>query len=209
VAELRERIEKIDSELLSWAEKHLAKVSLQNGNTDDARTAADLAESLVREQDAHAWFEDELDLDARYEPCFKDEDIATVRNARRILRPDLTYLRKVLPSLSDLPDAARLAGLHQDLVGAAELEHRLTNESFPVLSITVHNAAARAEAVLPLLEEIIEFFDVLSDHPWSLPNLRNVATQWTRWRRYTSVQRINPKYVRNCGPPARDASQRR
>ncbi len=130
VVELREKIEKIDREMLAWAEKHLTKISLRNENGDSARTAAELAESLVREQDKHAWLDDELDLDAMHEPRFTDEDVAAVRNARRVLGSDLTYLGKVLPSLSDLPDSASLAGLHQDLVGAANLEQRIAKDSF-------------------------------------------------------------------------------
>ncbi|MBI4523878.1 MAG: hypothetical protein HY695_08720, partial [Deltaproteobacteria bacterium] len=166
VVELREKIEKIDREMLAWAERHLTKISLRDENDDGARTAAELAESLVHEQDKHAWLDDELDLDAMHEPCFTDEDVAAVRKARQVLGSDLTYLGKVLPSLSDLPDSASLAGLHQDLVGAANLEQRITKESFPVLSTTVRNAAVRAEALLTVLEEVIEFFDAIIDKPW-------------------------------------------
>jgi hypothetical protein len=166
VVELREKIEKIDQELLAWAKKHLTKISLRNEKGEDDRTAAELAEYLVGEQDKHAWLKDELDLDAKHEPRFTDEDVAAVRTARKLLGADLTYLGKVLPSLSDLPDSASLAGLHQDLVGAANLEQRIANESFPVLSITARDAASRAETLLTIIEHVIEFCDATTDKLW-------------------------------------------
>ena len=99
VVELREKIEKIDQELRTWAEKHLTKISLRNEKSEDALMAAELAEHVVREQDKHSWLHDELDLDAKHEPRFTDEDVAAVRTARKVLGADLTYLGKVLPSL--------------------------------------------------------------------------------------------------------------
>ncbi|MGE5306570.1 MAG: AAA domain-containing protein [Alphaproteobacteria bacterium] len=166
VVELRGKIEKIDRELLSWAERHLTKISVRSENGGDLRTAAELAEFLVREQDKHAWLDEQLDLDEAHEPRFTDEDIAAIRNARRVLGTDLTYLDKVLPSLSDLPDSASLGALHQDLVGATNLEQRIANESFPALSVTARDATTRAERLLTVLEEVIEFFDASSDKPW-------------------------------------------
>jgi transcription elongation GreA/GreB family factor/very-short-patch-repair endonuclease len=176
VVELREKIEKLDQELLAWAEKHLTKISLRNKKAEDGRTAAELAEYLVREQDKHAWLDDELDLDPKHEPYFTDEDIAAVRTARKVLGIDLTYLGKVLPSLSDLPDSTMLAALHQDLVGAANLEQRIANESFPLMSITARDAATRAETLLTIIEEIIEFFDATTDKLW----LVRVLELWRR-----------------------------
>jgi transcription elongation GreA/GreB family factor/very-short-patch-repair endonuclease len=176
VVELRAKIEKIDRELLTWAEKHLTKIPFHNVEGEDARTAAELAEFLVREQDKHGWLTDELDLDETHEPRFTHEDITAIRAARKVLGSDLTYLGKVLPSLSDLPDSTSLAGLHQDLVGAANLEQRIANESFPALSITARNAAARAETLLTVLEEVIEFFDATIDKAW----LTRIFESWRR-----------------------------
>ena len=86
--------------------------------------------------------------------------------ARKVLGADLTYFGKVLPSLSDLPDSTSLAGLHQDLVGAANLEQRIAGESFPALSMTARDAASRAETLLTIIEQVIEFFDATTDKLW-------------------------------------------
>ena len=92
--------------------------------------------------------------------------VAAVRIARKVLGADLTYLGKVLPSLSDLPDSTSLAALHQDLVGAANLEQRIADESFPALSITARDAASRADTLLAIIEQVIEFFDATTDKLW-------------------------------------------
>jgi hypothetical protein len=104
VVELRDKIEKIDQELLAWAKKHLAKISFRSEKGENELMPAELADHIVREQDKHAWLHDELDLDAKHEPRFTDEDVAAARSARKVLGADLTYLGKVLTSMSDLPD---------------------------------------------------------------------------------------------------------
>ncbi len=166
VIELRERIEKIDQELRGWAEKHLTKISLRSEKSEDGLTPAELAEHVVREQDKHAWLHDELDLDAKHEPRFADEDVAAARSARKALGADLVYLGKVLPSMADLPDATAIAGLHQNLIDAANLEQRIARESWPALSMTARDAASRAEELLTVIEHVIEFFDATADRRW-------------------------------------------
>jgi hypothetical protein len=165
VAELREKINKIDRELLTWAERHLTKISLDHENGEEL-TAAELAEHLVNEQDNHTWLRDELDLDPKHDPRFTEEDVALARSARRILGADLVYLSCLLPSMADLPDSNTIRGLHQDLVGAAKLDQRIAGEGLPALSMTARDAAIRAEALLTIIEQVIQFFDDTSDKPW-------------------------------------------
>jgi transcription elongation GreA/GreB family factor/very-short-patch-repair endonuclease len=166
VVELREKIEKIDRELLTWAEKHLEKVSLQNENAEDQLMAAELAELLVREQDKHHWLHDELDFDEMHEPRFTNDDVVAVRNARKVLGTDLAYITSVLPSMADLPDSAAIVALHQDLVGAANLDQRIVGGNLPALLVTVRDGATRAEALLKIVENVIEFFDASANKPW-------------------------------------------
>ncbi len=166
VAELRGKIDKIDRELRTWAEKHLTKITLGKEKSEDGLNPAELAERVVREQDQHAWLPDQLDLDAAFEPRFTDEDIAAARSARKALGTELAYLGKALPSMADLPDAGRVAALQQDLVSAADLERRIAQESLPALSNIARDAVSRAEALLPPIGQIIEFFDAIADKAW-------------------------------------------
>jgi hypothetical protein len=166
VAELREKIEKIDRELLNWAEKHLTRISLHPQKHGEELTPAELAEHLVNEREKHTWLGDELDLDLKHDPRFTEEDVAAARSARRILGADLVYFSSVLPSMADLPDSTTIRGLHHDLVGAANLDQRIAGEGLPALSMTTRDAAIRAEALLTAIEQVIQFFDDTTDKRW-------------------------------------------
>ena len=166
VVELREKIDKIDRELLNWAEKHLTKISLHHNKQEEDLTPAELAEHLVNERDNHTWLCDELDLDPKYDLRFMEEDVASARSARRSLGTDLVYLDCLLPSMADLPDSSAIRSLHQDLVGAANLDHRIAGEGLPILSMTTRDAGSRAEALLTAIEQVIKFFDDISEKPW-------------------------------------------
>src|SRR5262249_48743362 len=85
VVDLRKKIEKIDQELRAWADKHLTKIALRNEKGNDGLMPAELAEYVVREEEKHSWISDELDLDAKHEPCFTDNDVAAARSARKVL----------------------------------------------------------------------------------------------------------------------------
>ncbi len=166
VAELRAKIDKIDRELRTWAEKHLTKIALGKEKSEDGLMPAELAQGLVREQDQHVWLRDQLDLEANFDPLFGEEDVAAARRARKAVGVDLAYLGRALPSIADLADAVTVAALHQDLVAASNLEQRIADETLPVLSVTAPDAATRAEALLIPIQQTIEFFDATADKRW-------------------------------------------
>lgn len=176
VAELGGKIVKIDQELRAWAEKHLTRITLGNETNEQGLIPAELAERVIREQEQHAWLRDQLDLGGVFEPRFSDEDIAAARSARKALGTELIYLGKVLPRMADLPDAGRVAALHQELVGAAKFDQRIAQESLPPLSMMARDAVSRAQALLILIQEVIEFFDDTTDKPW-------LARMFELWRR--------------------------
>jgi transcription elongation GreA/GreB family factor/very-short-patch-repair endonuclease len=176
VAELRGKIKTIDNELRTWAEKHLTKISLGAGTNPDGLMPAELAEHVARERDKHTWLRDELDVEDKFEPLFADEDIAAARNARKALGADLTYFGTVLPSMADLPNATAIAGLHQNLIDASSLEERIARERLPALSMAARDAATRAESLLEVIEEVIEFLDATTERRW-------LAQLFEIWRR--------------------------
>jgi very-short-patch-repair endonuclease len=173
VAELHDKIDKIDRELLAWAEKHLTKVALKDQNE---MTPAELAEFLVREQYNHAWLLDELDLDPKNDARFTNEDVSAARAARKLLGFDLAYLGKTLPAVADLPDSSVITGLHEDLVSAVSIEQMIAGKHFPVLSLTARDAVPRAERLLNHIQEVIEFFDSAAGETW----LSRIFELWRR-----------------------------
>ncbi len=170
IAELQRRIDRIDTELLASAEKHLRRVGADK--SADGMLPIELAEHIVRNQSRFEWFMDRPTL----EPQFTDADIATARDARKALGVDLDYLSASLPSSSDLPDAATLAAIHRDLANAASIE-RDRRPDAPVMSLSEADALARAEVLIVPIKSIVAVHEVCRDAPW----LANLFAAWNRY----------------------------
>ena len=70
---------------------------------------------MVENQGLVEWIPDSLGIDPKFTPQFADTDIMRLREARRILGPDIDYLDASLPQLVEFPDAKKMLGVHQDL----------------------------------------------------------------------------------------------
>ena len=171
IGELRRRIAKIDSEMRAFADVHLRRVG--GGKDTDGILPIELAERIVRERDRHVWFIDRPELSDVGKPQFTDEDIGAIRVARRTLGLDLDYLGSVLPSVSDLPDAATLAAIHQDLAGAARIERDRKSDA-PVMSSSETDALVRAEALLASVKVLVTTHEACLAAPW----LNNLYVVW-------------------------------
>ena len=60
----------------------------------------------------------------------------------------------------------RIRGLHQDLVGAANLEQRFAREGLPALAMITSDATSRAESLLAVIEQVIDFFNDSTEKLW-------------------------------------------
>ena len=152
IAELQRRIAAIDAEMRGFAEKHLRPVPAVD--QPDGILPSELAERIVRERDRFDWFSDRPGSSDPQGLRFGDPDVATARNARKALGRDLDYLAATLPSIADLPDAATLASIHQDLANAARIERGRGSDA-PVMSSIEADALARAEILLAAVEALV------------------------------------------------------
>jgi hypothetical protein len=171
IAELERRIAKIDSEMRGFAEKHLQRIGA--GADTDGILPIELAERIVRDRDRHAWLSDRPEFSNAHKLNFDDEDVAAVRSARKALGRDLDYLGATLPSVSDLPDAASLAAIHQDLANAARIERGRRSDA-PVMSSSESDALVRAEALLAAVDALVIAHETCLDSPW----LANLYAVW-------------------------------
>jgi very-short-patch-repair endonuclease len=167
IVELDKRTERIDAEMRSFAEKHLRRIVADKD--EDGILPIELAERIVRDRERYSWFPDQLG--ASDKPDFNDEDMAAVRSARKILGNDLAYIDANLLSVSDLPDAASLAAIHNDLANAARIERTRRNDA-PVMAASESDALSRAEALLGAVDAIVAVHESCRDEPW-LTNLYN------------------------------------
>jgi len=174
ISELEGRIARIDAEIRGFAEKHLRRVGA--GKDTDGVLPIELAERIVRDRELYTWFSDRPDPSQAGALKFSDEDIAAARSARKALAGDLAYMGATLPSVADLPDAAALAAIHQDLANAALIERQRRADA-PMMSTSETDALARAEALLAAVEAIAAVHDACQSAPW-------LGSLYAAWRRH-------------------------
>jgi len=161
----------------------------------------ELALKIVGDRESHGWLPDHPGPESKYDPQFSDEDIAAVREARKALGENLVYLSKALPSIADLPDAAMISALHQDLVNAQRLDEEAMNQNVPALSQSTPNATERAKELLKAIERIVAMFKDLESEPW----LQSITEIW----RDKSVESDEVELFNDLLPDARDLANRR
>lgn len=161
IAALRTRTKEIELELGKWALFHHKEIGQGSGILP-----MDLAKRIVGDRARHAWLTDRPGPQREHSPRFKDEDIALVGEARRVLGANLQYLGKTLPSLSDLPDGANIAAIHEDLANAERLEEEATEHRIPALSLSAPDAEARAATLEQAVKRIVHMFSDLEAEPW-------------------------------------------
>jgi very-short-patch-repair endonuclease len=166
VDELRKRIAQIETEMSDWARKQLSRVDAAIAGELQDVTPTQLAERVVAGLEQHRWFPDHLTTDHTSMPQFTDADIASIRDARRRLGADLKWAYCVIPSPNDLPDAASLAAVHEDLVHAEQLQRVAQDESIPPLALSVDRALDRADETRTALLELIEHRRAMVAEAW-------------------------------------------
>ena len=193
---LRKNIRKIDKELGEWANHHLKTVGDGVGILP-----MEQAQEIVGGRESHEWLPDHPGPETKYDPQFSEEDVAAAREARKALGENLLYLGKALPSVSDLPDAAMITAVHEDLVRAKRLDEEVTNHNVPVLSLSTPRATERAGKLLEAIERIVSMFKDLELEPW----LQGITEIW----RDKGVRSDEVKLFNDLLPTARDLTNRR
>jgi very-short-patch-repair endonuclease len=168
---LRKRIAAIDHDLDNIAASHLSKIGPRG------ETPAELAQRVVKEREAFAWFTDRPKCFAS-EAGFSEQDIAALAEARRRVGDLLDHLDAAVPSPADLPAADVVRGWHEDLVRAAQLQE--TASAGPARTLRITPEAA---------EKALQLADVLhglaSTHPYS------VDATWTEPFRRSAIKGEN------------------
>lgn len=101
----------------------IALTQLSDVEVDGVQMRAQkMAELVLTGAEKHAWFDDELSLDAAHRPPLSSAEAAQLREARRRLGKDLVYAEARIPSSSALLPAADVGHLHDVLVDMREIE---------------------------------------------------------------------------------------
>jgi very-short-patch-repair endonuclease len=121
IEQLHQQLAGIDRDLQAWASKQTAEVPFLGDNTRPAK----LARYVVEQEAQYAWFPDLLDGTDHTLPRFTEEDIETLRSARRQLGAALVYLSKTVPQRAGLPLPEDMVRLHADLQQLGALNHQV------------------------------------------------------------------------------------
>lgn len=132
-----------------------------------AMRAQKMAELVLSGAQKHAWFDDELSLDAAHAPPLNGAEAAQLRDARRRLGKDLVYASSRVPSSAALLPAADVGRLHEVLVDmhdieAAEAKGGLLGlrAATPEVLADARKMLAQIEAAAALAKELEDTGDV-------------------------------------------------
>jgi very-short-patch-repair endonuclease/KaiC/GvpD/RAD55 family RecA-like ATPase len=187
---LHGKIATVDREISEAAAEHLRTYDFQG----QALTAEDLAKQVVTQASTHAWFDDEVAPKLGTDLPFDFAEIATLKRCRIEVGESLLYLNHSLPQVGDLPSAAELVSLHQDLIKARGIqEHIETGELLPLINAKV-KTFERARALIPFLTERNEIRQQLTDAAlsWTTPLLDRI-------RSLDSVDPVLEMFFELCG----------
>ena len=173
IVALRRELAGIDRELEAWARKHLTDVGKNSGD-GTAVLPMELARKVAQERDDHAWFVDRPSPGEDGRPQVTDAEIQRLVEARRAIGRDLGYLGVDLPPLADLPSAAELSGIHDELVEAERLSKEADRRGVPPLSTKVQDALERAERIATVLRQVLDYHDLSIENPW----LAGLLARW-------------------------------
>ena len=153
IMRMRARLKDIDAEIERIARAQLSEVD------GAGLRPAELAKRLLESRAQCEWFTDRPALFAS-KSGITEEMISALRKARASLGKRLENSEDRLPSIEDLPTGRVLAGLHQDLVRAAELS-ALSASAEVKLRITsleeIDDAVTAADALDVLLRCALQF----------------------------------------------------
>jgi len=136
---------RIDRNVMEWAKKNMNSIILDN----ESISPVDAAHEAVKGQGQYEWLEDKLTPE--HSPLFTNVDITRLREARRSVAADISYLGVLLPEISNFHDSHELMRVHQDLSRHAELGAAINSGDIPPL---VDSKSETIEATCVLLDKI-------------------------------------------------------
>lgn len=121
----------------------LSKLELDNQRIEPLEAAREV---LAAGENA-AWLPDAIGPESDFEPRFNDEDIASLRDARRAVGHDISYLGKTLPPVDLLSDIDVILAAHDNLQKAGSIEQTIEDGGLWRLRDTQPETLALTEAV--------------------------------------------------------------
>ena len=163
---MRQRLAAIDVEIEKVAQTQLSPVPGMEAKP------ADLAKSVVQSRKHFAWF---TDRPRKFIPDlhFTETDITALHKARIALGNRIEHLDAVLPAIHDLPDGAKIANLHENLIRAEDFANIVTQDRSLSIRITSLELLQHADRAVEALETLVGVWNLIEGRQW----LRAVAAR--------------------------------
>jgi len=154
----------IDRQVKEWAIQNLSPIRLEN----EIILPVDAAKEVIEGLELIEWFQDYISIESKHNFQFSDSDVLKLRDARRILGVDLSYLDSCLPLANNIPTAQIIGNLHHDLVNLTTLQQALTMEhSKLILHIKPEMLELAQQCLLKIKAQLV-----------SIRKLRNFNFSW-------------------------------
>jgi Cdc6-like AAA superfamily ATPase len=147
---LHGQIARVDQEVARWAKANLENIDLDGEHIDPQ----DAAREVFEGEGLFEWLEDRLNVTAACAPQITDEDVISLREARRTLGVDAAYLGAILPSHGEFPEAQQLLQVHRDLSDHEKLRAKVQTGQAPSLSDSSQETLAEAASLLAEIESL-------------------------------------------------------
>jgi very-short-patch-repair endonuclease len=138
---IHRELSQLDERMAVIAMAQLGEINLDGENL----RAQKAAELLMQGAAEHGWFDDEITTAEEHQPPLSEDEAANLRQSRRQVGTDLSYLGSKLPQADQLPTAANVAELHRTITSLKHLDDELaTSPNLALVGNTreVHDAAA-------------------------------------------------------------------
>ncbi len=144
------RLARVDHEIGEFARRNLDKITLETVEFDPQ----DAARAVVENAAEYELIPDALGIESEFAPQFSDEDVVRLKEARRNLGPDLSYLDASLPQLVEFPDSKDLLDFHQDLSQFEKLKQEVEKGEVPALANSHQETLALCQRLLQGIEKL-------------------------------------------------------
>ncbi len=149
---LHGRLIRVDRDIGHWAAINLKAIELDGQRME----SQDAARQVVEGAERYRFLPDQLGISPDFEPRFSNSDVVELRDARRNLGADSSYLGCSLPPSAQFPDLGALLQVHQDLSQFARLTAQIQNGNVHALGETGPQGIEAAQRLLDRLVAIKE-----------------------------------------------------
>lgn len=187
---LHRSLARIDNEVDAIGRMAVSPIQLGGETLEPIRAAR----MVVAEPDLTNWLPDEIDAEPAFEPHFSDDDIKALRQARRSVGVDISYLGVAVPASNKLPSIAGLLPVHRDLARAEELRRLIDAGTLPDLRVAEGEASRRLDTLAVELDELDALSSKLASAPYTWTATAAVDFRAGTDREFAAaVERLQPE----------------